>query len=48
MAKINNGSMEAIGVQLLQDYSMVFELVSVVLLIAILGAIILARSGRNN
>jgi NADH-quinone oxidoreductase subunit J len=40
--------MEAIGVQLLQDYSMVFELVSVVLLIAILGAIILARSGRNN
>ena len=46
-AKINNGSMEAIGVQLLQDYSMVFELVSVVLLIAILGAIILARRGRN-
>jgi NADH:ubiquinone oxidoreductase subunit 6 (subunit J) len=46
-AKINNGSMEIIGVQLLNDYSMVFELVSVVLLIAILGAIILARSGRN-
>jgi NADH:ubiquinone oxidoreductase subunit 6 (subunit J) len=47
-AKINNGSMEAIGVQLLTNYSMVFELVSVVLLVAILGAIILARSGRNN
>lgn len=47
-AKINNGSMEIIGVQLLTEYSMVFELVSVVLLIAILGAIILARKGRNN
>lgn len=46
--KINNGSMEIIGVQLLTEYSMVFELVSVVLLIAILGAIILARKGRNN
>ena len=47
-AKINNGTMEAIGAQLLTEYSMVFELVSVVLLVAILGAIILARSGRNN
>ena len=47
-AKINNGGMELIGVQLLQDYSMVFELVSLVLLIAILGALILARSGRNH
>jgi NADH-quinone oxidoreductase subunit J len=40
--------MEIIGAQLLTEYSMVFELVSVVLLIAILGAIILARKGRNN
>jgi NADH:ubiquinone oxidoreductase subunit 6 (subunit J) len=47
-AKINTGSMEAIGVQLLNEYSMVFELVSVVLLIAILGAILLARSGRSH
>jgi NADH:ubiquinone oxidoreductase subunit 6 (subunit J) len=47
-AKINNGSMETLGAQLLNEYSMVFELVSVVLLIAILGAIILARKGRNH
>jgi NADH:ubiquinone oxidoreductase subunit 6 (subunit J) len=47
-AKIGNGGMESIGVQLLQDYSMVFELVSLVLLIAILGALILARKGRNH
>lgn len=46
-AKIDTGSVKAIGVQLLTNYSMVFELVSVVLLIAILGAIIVARSGRN-
>jgi NADH:ubiquinone oxidoreductase subunit 6 (subunit J) len=47
-AKINSGSMEIIGAQLLTEYSMVFELVSVVLLVAILGAVILARRGRNN
>jgi len=46
-AKIDTGSVKAIGVQLLTNYSMVFELVSVVLLIAILGALILARSGRS-
>ncbi len=45
--KIDTGTVKAIGVQLLTNYSMVFELVSVVLLIAILGALILARSGRN-
>lgn len=46
--KINNGSVEIIGKQLLTSYSMVFELVSIVLLIAILGALIIARRGRNN
>ena len=46
--KINDGSMKAIGLQLLTDYSMVFELVSIVLLIAILGALVIAREGREN
>ncbi len=47
-AKIDAGTVKAIGVQLLTNYSMVFELVSVILLIAILGALILARSGRSS
>jgi NADH:ubiquinone oxidoreductase subunit 6 (subunit J) len=46
--KINDGSMKDIGLQLLTDYSMVFELVSIVLLIAILGALVIAREGREN
>ncbi len=46
--KINAGSMKDIGLQLLTDYSMVFELVSIVLLIAILGALVIARGGREN
>lgn len=46
--KINDGSVELIGVQLLTNYSMVFELVSIVLLIAIIGALVLARDGRSN
>ncbi len=47
LPKVNNGSVETIGVQLLSNFSMVFELVSVVLLIAILGALVIARGGRN-
>lgn len=43
--KINDGSMKTIGIQLLTDYSMVFELISIVLLIAILGALVIARRG---
>ncbi len=45
--KINMGSVEKIGVQLLTTYSMVFELVSIVLLIAILGSLVIARHGRS-
>lgn len=48
MTKINDGSVKNIGLQLLTDYSMVFELISVVLLIAILGALVIARVGREN
>lgn len=46
--KINDGSVETIGKQLLTDYSMVFELISIVLLIAIIGSLVIARQGRNN
>ena len=45
--KVNDGSVKAIGVELLTTFSMVFELVSIVLLIAILGALVLARAGRD-
>ncbi len=45
--KINNGSVKIIGTELLTTYSMVFELVSIVLLIAIIGALVIARHGRS-
>lgn len=46
--KINDGSVKVIGTQLLTNYSMVFELVSIVLLIAIIGALVIAREGRKS
>ena len=46
--KINDGSIKLIGIQLLTDHSMVFELISIVLLIAILGALVIARDGRED
>ena len=48
MAKINDGSVKLIGIQLLTEYSMVFELISIVLLIAILGALVIARQGGDS
>ncbi|MCP3888937.1 MAG: NADH-quinone oxidoreductase subunit J [Desulfobulbaceae bacterium] len=48
MAKISDGSIKAIGIDLLTRYSMVFELISIVLLIAILGALVIARAGRQS
>jgi len=42
-----DGSMEAIGRHLLTTYSFVFELISVVLLVAIIGALVVAREGRG-
>jgi NADH-quinone oxidoreductase subunit J len=45
--KINSGSMKDIGMSLLTTYSMVFELVSIVLLVAIIGALAIARTGRD-
>ncbi|MBU1140226.1 MAG: NADH-quinone oxidoreductase subunit J [Proteobacteria bacterium] len=47
MPKINMGTVENIGVELLTTYSMVFELVSIVLLISIIGALVIARQGRS-
>jgi NADH-quinone oxidoreductase subunit J len=45
--RLNDGSLEAVGNALLTNFSMVFELISVVLLLAILGALVLARQGRS-
>lgn len=41
-----SGDMEAMGKALLTNYSMVFELISIVLLLAIIGALVIARRGR--
>ena len=46
-ARMNNGSLEEVGKALLTHYSMVFELISIVLLVAIIGALVLARQGRS-
>jgi NADH-quinone oxidoreductase subunit J len=43
----NDGSIEAIGRALLTTYSLAFELISVALLVAILGALAIARTGRT-
>jgi len=45
--RINDGSLEEVGKALLTNYSMVFELISIVLLVAIIGALVLARQGRS-
>ncbi len=42
-----DGSIEAIGISLLTTYSLPFELISLVLLVAILGALVIARAGRG-
>ena len=46
-ARLNDGSLEAIGTSLLTTYSMTFELISLVLFIAIVGALAIARIGRS-
>lgn len=40
-------SVEAIGTSLLTNYSLAFEMISLVLLVAILGALAIARPGRR-
>ena len=43
---VNDGSLAAIGRALLTTYSLAFELISLALLVAILGALAIARNGR--
>jgi len=44
---VNDASVKAIGVSLLTTYSLAFELISLALLVAILGALAIARTGRS-
>jgi NADH:ubiquinone oxidoreductase subunit 6 (subunit J) len=46
-AKTATGTVREIGIHLLTTYSMVFELISIILLIAIIGAVVIARGGRG-
>ena len=46
-ARMREGSIKDIGVALLTSYSLAFELISLVLLIAVLGALVVARQGRT-
>jgi NADH-quinone oxidoreductase subunit J len=46
-ALAGDGSIKSIGVALLTTYSLPFELISLVLLVAILGALTIARGGRG-
>lgn len=43
---VSDGSVQAIGRSLLTTYSMAFELISLALLVAILGALAIAKTGR--
>jgi NADH:ubiquinone oxidoreductase subunit 6 (subunit J) len=45
--RISDGSISAIGKSLLTTYSMAFELISLALLVAIVGALAIARTGRS-
>lgn len=47
VAKLNDGSVKDIGESLLTTYSLPFELISLVLLVAIIGALVIARGGRR-
>lgn len=44
--RINQGTVRDIGIALLTTYSMAFEMISLALLVAILGALAIARTGR--
>jgi NADH-quinone oxidoreductase subunit J len=43
----SSGSIKALGTALLTTYSLAFELISLALLVAILGALAIARTGRT-
>lgn len=44
---VNDGSIAAVGASLLTTYSLAFETMAVLLLVAILGALVIARGGRT-
>lgn len=46
--RVTDGSVSDIGTSLLTTYSLAFELISLVLLVAILGALLIARTGRHH
>ena len=46
-SQASDGSVAAIGLALLTTYGMAFEMISLVLLVAILGALAVARPGRH-
>ena len=45
--QVNDGSVRELGIALLTTYSFAFEAISLVLLVAILGALAIARAGRK-
>ena len=47
VTRVTDGSVAAIGKSLLTTYSMAFELISLALLVAIIGALAVARTGRT-
>jgi NADH:ubiquinone oxidoreductase subunit 6 (subunit J) len=46
-ALVTDGSVQAVGRSLLTTYSLAFELISLALLVAVLGALAIARTGRT-
>ena len=46
-SRVSDGSISAIGRSLLTTYSMAFELISLALVVAIIGALAIARTGRT-
>lgn len=46
-SRLNHGSVHDIGISLLTTYSLAFEMISLVLVIAVLGALVIARQGRT-
>ena len=47
VSRVSDGSISAIGKSLLTTYSMAFELISLALVVAIIGALAIARTGRT-
>ena len=44
---ISQGTIHEVGVKLLTEYVLVFELISLVLLVAIIGSVVVAKRGRG-